>query len=146
VQAVPERPVALKGALRLDPQFIVIAADPSLSLPAELAIAAAEAALELVKNEVGEQLLLVQRELDRRNGGLVMTGCMAAPASMPGMVWGWSGAAGVCAAAAVANKAKAAASGEIRRALMARAPPGTCRSLGGRADDNGRPSGPGCRR
>ena len=40
VLAVVERPVALQGAFRLDPQLVVIGAYPSLSFPAELGIGA----------------------------------------------------------------------------------------------------------
>ena len=58
--AVVEHP-ALKRALRLDPKLIVIAADPPLSLPAELGIAAAEAALELTEDNVGENFLVHHR-------------------------------------------------------------------------------------
>src|SRR6266436_6558421 len=58
--AVFEGP-AFKRALRLDPQFVVIGANPSLSLPAELGIAAAKAALELVKDEVGKDALVHHR-------------------------------------------------------------------------------------
>ena len=54
--AVVEGAVALQRTLRLDPQFVIIGADPPLSFPAELGIAAIEAALELTEDRVSDNI------------------------------------------------------------------------------------------
>src|SRR5262249_55271373 len=55
--AVIERALA-ERTLRLDPQLVIIGADPALPVPAELGIAAVPAALELIEDGVSEYSLV----------------------------------------------------------------------------------------
>jgi hypothetical protein len=58
--AVIECPIAYR-TLGFDPELVVIGADPSLPIPAELGVAAVPAALELIEDGVGENGLVHYR-------------------------------------------------------------------------------------
>src|SRR6202011_2873646 len=72
VLAVVERAVALKRALRLDPQLVVIGADPSLSFPTEVAVGAIPPAFELTKDDVGQDWPVHYRLHGLHAGGRVV--------------------------------------------------------------------------
>ena len=133
VAAVFDAAFAKGEAFGFEPELVVVGADPGLAFPTEGVLAAADAALGLIEERVGEDLVVH----DGRHGRAL---------SMPGIVICSFGSLDVCAAAMPAMPSRKEAERMMRAVLMTHAPRGTCPSPCDREDGSDRPTCPARRR